>query len=58
MTTHSEPGYVASTQQLVANIGAAKESISIALPLIPRSDIGVIDAHTMRQGTFCTGIQS
>jgi hypothetical protein len=30
MTTHSAPGSVAITQQLVANIGAAKESINIA----------------------------
>jgi hypothetical protein len=53
MTTHSLPGSEAKTQQLVANIGAANESINKLITPSFTLNFGAIDAHTMRQGTFC-----
>ena len=53
ITTHSLPALGAKTQQLVANIGAAKESISKLFTPSFTLIIGAIDAHTMGQGTFC-----
>jgi hypothetical protein len=38
---------------LVANMGAANESISKPITPIITLNFGAIDAHTMRQGTFC-----
>jgi hypothetical protein len=37
---------------LVANIGAANESINTPNPPLSALNSGAIDAHTMRQGTF------
>jgi hypothetical protein len=44
---------VAKTQQLVANMGAANESINKPITPSFTLNLGAIDAHTMRQGTFC-----
>ena len=52
ITTHSLPALGAKTQQLVANIGAAKESISKLFTPSFTLIIGAIDAHTMGQGSL------